>query len=379
MNSENLKLLFKGYFEETLSEDEQAKVKEILSSDPSLETLRIFDTCYLLYSKPVEFKTSQKNKIWKKIQEVEKPIKRFNPWITVLKYAAILLVFGIGTTYISQLIYKSVWHKQDAIYEKKISLISHQFPQIHVFDKNNQEIVLSLNDLPNYGLEYLADSSLKFNGISNFTDYSLFISTTPGQIQKILAIDGSEIWLNSKSSLSFESSFGQKNREVKLIGEAYFEVAHQPLKPFIVHYNSEKTEVLGTHFNIKSYPQEKSYTTLLEGSVRVSNLKNQMVQLKPGEQSYSNPNLKKRQVHVEDYIAWKNGDFYFDNLSLEQLLDQVEEWYNISFINYEQRSNDRISGTFKRSHSLEELLKNIEEISSVKFKIKEGGIYVLKK
>lgn len=379
MNSENLKLLFKGYFEETLSADEQAKVKEILSSDPSLETLRIFDTCYLLYNNPVEFKTSQKNKIWKKIQKVEKPIKRFNPWITVLKYAAILLVFGIGGTYISQLVYKSVWQKKDTIYERKISLISHQFPQIHVFDKNNQELVLSLNDLPNYGLEYLADSSLKFNGISNFTDYSLLISTTPGQIQKIIAIDGSEIWLNSKSSLNFESSFGQKTREVKLIGEAYFEVAHQPLKPFIVHYNSEKTEVLGTHFNIKSYPLEKQYTTLLEGSVRVSNLKNEMVQLKPGEQSYSNPNLKKRQVHVEDYIAWKNGDFYFDNLSLEQLLDQVEEWYNISFINYEQQSNDRISGTFKRSHSLEELLKNIEEISSVKFKIKEGGIYVLKK
>ena len=127
--------------------------------------------------------------------------------------------------------------------------------------------------------------------------------------------DGTRVWLNAASSLKYPASFyGQNQRSVELIGEAYFEVAKDKTKPFVVKSKGQEVEVLGTHFDVNAYPDEQSIkTTLIEGSVKL----NGQLTLKPGEQSVlSDGKFNVKEVNAIDAADWKNGEFVFTNESL---------------------------------------------------------------
>ncbi|SMD17197.1 FecR family protein [Pedobacter nyackensis] len=157
--------------------------------------------------------------------------------------------------------------------------------------------------------------------------------TTPrgGQYHLILA-DKTEVWLNSGSSITFPAVFCGKDRKVAVTGEAYFEVAKNKLKPFIVSTKGSEVTVLGTHFNINAYDDEDAeLTTLLEGSVSVKR-NNQCLLLKPGQQASitRNSNLINMK-EIEDpnvLVAWKDGYFQFDNADVAAVMRQISRWYN---------------------------------------------------
>lgn len=189
--------------------------------------------------------------------------------------------------------------------------------------------------------------------------------TTPRARQQQLVLpDGTRIWLNAESSLRFPAAFTGNIREVEITGEAYFEVAKDAARPFKVKIGENTVEVLGTHFNIMAYANEPAMqTTLLEGSVKVSN-KNRSLLLKPGQQSRSTSNEALQLItdaDTEMAIAWKNGVQVFKNTSLMAIMRQVERWYDVQ-VKYEGAKPDAItfSGEVPRGVTLTEILRVLE-------------------
>jgi len=205
------------------------------------------------------------------------------------------------------------------------------------------------------------------------------LSTVNGQQYEVILPDGSKIWLNAASTLTYPANFAKLNkRKVELNGEAYFEVAKDKSRPFIVRTDRQEVEVLGTHFNVNSYRNEDAIkTTLLEGSVRVSDSKSQKVLL-PGQQSLlTDDALRISKVDVDEAVAWKNGDFIFKNEEFNTILRQIARWYNVEIVNSKHRPDLRLSGTISKSKHLSTVLKALEVTGEIKFKIEGKRVTVL--
>lgn len=206
---------------------------------------------------------------------------------------------------------------------------------------------------------------------SNQANYSNTITTPKGGQYQVVLPDGTRVWLNAASSLTYPELFGGNNRTVKLQGEAYFEVAKNKAMPFHVITSDQDVEVTGTHFNINNYKDDQlTKTTLLEGSVNVKSAGLVKI-LIPGEQASVNTNpaiIKVKKVDVEEEIAWKNGLFQFDNTSLKNILKQLERWYNVK-VNYTDFPSKHYNGMISRSANLSEVLKMLELTGNIKFKI----------
>lgn len=175
-----------------------------------------------------------------------------------------------------------------------------------------------------------------------------------GQYQLKLP-DGTKVWLNAASSITYPTVFIGNKREVSITGEAYFEVARDPSAPFIVKTASEPITVLGTSFNVNSYPDEgAAKTTLLEGSIRIHN-----TVLKPG-QAYRDGKIV--QTDPGQDIAWKNGVFDFNNVSLAGVARQLSRWYDIEFSYPANLAGRKFGGQVGRNFTLTEVLELIDEV-----------------
>jgi transmembrane sensor len=210
------------------------------------------------------------------------------------------------------------------------------------------------------------------------------LSTAKGEMYNLRLPDGSHIWLNAASSLTYAANLIKNgHRKVKLDGEAYFEVAKDKAHPFIVESKGQDVEVLGTHFNINSYADETSIkTTLLEGSVRVTlPASTGYVVLKPNQQAIlQDGNIKVRQVIADDAIAWKNGYFNFDSDNLERVMTRIARWYNIEPV-YEDESlkQEIFAGTISSNKKISEVLKMLEETGGIAFEVKGNKVFVKRK
>ncbi len=207
------------------------------------------------------------------------------------------------------------------------------------------------------------------------------LSTTKGETYKIRLPDGSYVWLNSASSLTYSTKLIEKGmRMVKLQGEGYFEVAKDKSHPFVVTTDKQTVEVLGTHFNINSYPDESVVaTTLIEGSVSVNSGKSRQV-IKPGEQSINNgSDIKVNVVNTENVVDWKNGDFNLDELDFRLAMRKIARWYNIEVI-YDASvpQHMKSGGWISRNRSLSAILRHIESSGQVHFEIEGRKVYVAK-
>lgn len=188
------------------------------------------------------------------------------------------------------------------------------------------------------------------------------LSTPKGGQYQIVLADGTKVWLNADSKLVYPKIFTESQRVVELVGEAYFEVATNKQKPFIVHTENESVEVLGTHFNIKSYPDEKeSKVSLLEGKVKVSIPNTVEKVLSPGQQSVViGKGMRIQDVDLDEIMAWKNGEFMFNNESLVSALRQVSRWYDIDIQVDPSLSRVMLWGTVSRLDNFDKVLKIIK-------------------
>ncbi|WP_207513910.1 FecR domain-containing protein [Longitalea luteola] len=199
--------------------------------------------------------------------------------------------------------------------------------------------------------------------------YNTIATPYGGQYQVILP-DGTKVWLNAGSALTFPTVFTGSTRSVQLKGEAYFEVAHNASLPFTVEGGGSTVQVLGTKFNIMAYEDEKKVnTTLLEGSVKIIK-GNKSRLLRPGEQS----TIKGEEIAISDAdvdaaLAWKDGYFVFKNEDLASIMRKIARWYNVT-IQYEGHfGNKTFGGRISRSRNVSEVLKMLELTGSIRFKM----------
>lgn len=209
------------------------------------------------------------------------------------------------------------------------------------------------------------------------------IATPKGGQYQLRLPDGSKIWLNAASSLKYPANLASlKERRVELYGEAYFEIAKDIHKPFVVVTDRQEVKVLGTHFNVKSYTDDKTTkTTLLEGSVQVTvQSSSQSVILRPGQQSELNSSaIKVFAVDVDDEIDWKNGDFVFKAEKLQSIMRKIARWYNVEIDYQDDVPQDvELEGLVSRSKSITEVLKLMESTDKVHFKLEGRKIIVTK-
>jgi ferric-dicitrate binding protein FerR (iron transport regulator) len=209
---------------------------------------------------------------------------------------------------------------------------------------------------------------------ANSTVYNT-MSTPKGRQFQLILPDGSQVWLNAASSIRYPTSFTGNDRRVEITGEAYFEVAHNPSVPFKVEVNKKsEVTVLGTHFNINSYENEESVsTTLLEGSVQVKN-ESGMIILKPGQQAKM-VGLEKinvlNDVNLDKVMAWKNGVFNFEDATLQEVMRQLERWYDIDVVYEKNIPKLEFFGKMGKDLSLAAVLSGLEK-SNVHFRMEEG-------
>ena len=204
------------------------------------------------------------------------------------------------------------------------------------------------------------------------------LATPRGGTFQLTLSDGTKVWLNAASSITYPSSFTGTDRKVTITGEAYFEVAKDRSKPFLVSVNDMVITVLGTHFNINAYENESQVkTTLFEGSIALKSGQYNSL-LKPGEQAESGNNGKINILQQEDLnqvIAWKTGYFNFRDADLPTVMRQLERWYDIDVRYNDQVPQRRFRGELPRSMTLKEVLNVLREVK-INYKI-DGKMLII--
>ncbi|MNL26796.1 fec operon regulator FecR [compost metagenome] len=192
--------------------------------------------------------------------------------------------------------------------------------------------------------------------------------------------DGSKVWLNAASSLSFSTTLNEQGkRRVKLEGEGYFEVAKDKMHPFVVESEGQEVEVLGTHFNISAYKGEALMkTTLIEGSVKVLAQGQQKILVPGSEAVRSGNDILVRNVDAALAIAWKNDKFVFENERIQTVMKMVERWYNVQVVYEGEMPEDVFGGSVSRFDNVSQVLKILESTGRIHFKVEGRKIYVSK-
>ncbi|MBB5438584.1 ferric-dicitrate binding protein FerR (iron transport regulator) [Pedobacter sp. AK017] len=310
---------------------------------------------------------------------------RIWPRIAVAAAMAVV-VFGAGLFYINQ---KSQDKSRVAVYQKDIEpagnkayLTLSNGKRIALDDATNGNIATQSN----VQVSKTADGQLTYRAVEHSSSTNLpvaynTIETPKGGKYEIMLPDGTHVWMNAGSKLKYPVSFASlKERRIELQGEAYFQVAHNKKIPFRVSSSGQTVEVLGTHFNVNAYADEKVVkTTLLEGSVKILQSNSQDYKLlKPGEQaSLLADRIQVSQADTEQAVAWKNGDFIFADEDLKTIMREVSRWYDVDV---EYKGNVNVNGIFSafpRTMKLSQLLKALEANQGIHFKMEGRRVLVM--
>lgn len=314
--------------------------------------------------------------------------RRISLWSGIAAAAVVLIALGSALYF-----YRYTLPKQEVVQHKYVNDIK----------PGGNKAVLTLADGRNITLDDAANGSIAKQAgvtvtktkdgqlvyeviakVNQGLDVSNALNTirTPkgGQYQVSLP-DGSKVWLNAASSLSYPLRFNNKERKVELTGEAYFEVVHNTSMPFKVKTASQQVEVLGTHFNVNAYQDEKSAkTTLLEGSVKISQIQSKTSKLlKPGQQAVVTNTISIIDVDAEQAIAWKEDLFMFNEDNLEHIMRMIARWYNVEVVfNEESLKTELYSGSVSKFVNVSHVLKKLELMGGVQFTIEKRMIKVSK-
>jgi transmembrane sensor len=198
----------------------------------------------------------------------------------------------------------------------------------------------------------------------------------------VLLSDGSSVWLNSNSSLTYPETFANGERNVQLAGEAYFEVSHDSLHPFKVQTQNIQVKVLGTSFNVRSYSSEtNTETTLVEGKVLIQNEQgNSLATLAPGQMAdydKTSQYLAVRAVDPNGYTAWRHGLIVFTNAGLNDITEKLSELYQVYFIiNGASAQHTTYNFSFRKGQSLDKVLEMLSFIAPIKYNVQGKEIFI---
>ncbi|TKG89042.1 DUF4974 domain-containing protein [Puteibacter caeruleilacunae] len=229
---------------------------------------------------------------------------------------------------------------------------------------------------------FLATNSNRFHEAGD-----LQMIVPKGQKVQVVLADGSEVWLNSESTLTYPSAFKTDSREVKLTGEAYFKVTHNPERPFIVKTDGVDVKVLGTEFDVCNYGDDEFVqTTLVSGKVELkfyneTGKRSKPLILKPNEQATFSRKTSKvvlSQLNAVDHTGWKDGRLAFKSVAFGDLARKLERWYDVKFIfEDEELKNELYTGSFDKE-TFEQAINALRLSSHFNYKIKKRTVYISK-
>lgn len=390
MLRERLLYLMERYFQGACTDDERRELAQFIGTEQDEELLReVLDDTWERFQPESPMPEAMSARIQQSLPGAPAPvapIRKRRPWMAAA--AAILLLLAAG----------GFWLNRERPLEPTRPLQARQTATQHDVAPGSNKAVLTLGDgtvieldssgngllaqQGNVKIVKLANGQLAYEGEGQGPSEILFntMRTPRGGEYRLTLPDGSRVWLNAASSITYPTMFAGESREVSITGEAYFEVAQQPEMPFRVKTAGMTIEVLGTHFNVNAYTEEKTVrTTLLEGAVKVRAGAGEAL-LKPGQQAglQGNGQLNvKDDVNVDEVVAWKNGLFQFTDADMPAVMRLLENWYDVEVI-YEGKVPERsFGGAIQRSLPLAQVLKILEE-NNVRFRLEGRNIYVMK-
>ena len=307
-------------------------------------------------------------------------IRKTVRWITWSKYAAVILLF------VSMGIFWFVNEEEQEVENVAVTKIEHGSMKAQLVLANGRRVDLvpetNLQLEEEGGTRILTlDNMVKYSGMDSLVGqstevkYNTLIVPRGGEFSLELA-DGTRVWLNTESKLRYPVAFTGDERRVEMDGEVYFEVAKNREKPIVVTVNGVDIRVLGTSFNVSAY-QEDVVTTLVTGKVQLKKGDEQVVLLPNQQAIWSDDKFKVKQVDARNYVLWKEGIFYFEDVDLEMILDDMARWYNVNifYVNPTLKKM-KFSVEIKRYEDINEILRRIEQTKRVKFEIKDRTINV---
>lgn len=201
-----------------------------------------------------------------------------------------------------------------------------------------------------------------------------------GAEYKLVLADGSQVWLNAESTITYPVAFQGETREVRLQGEAYFEIAKNKNQPFIVHTTQFDVQVTGTQFNVRAYPGEMESATLAEGGIQLEK-GGKTYTLKPGQQAYlEEEEVQVRKVNLESAIAWRYNAFSFEETPLEEIMNELARWYNIHVFYLNPKVKElHFTAWFRRNCTLQEVIDILEKTGKINIELKGKTITVTQK
>jgi len=413
MKNERLHFLFQLYLDQKCTPGEETELMHLLASPFNDETReKLITECFDSLPETYVLSESEANRVYNQI--IAKPTRRLVP--SILKYNSVLRWVSLAAAVSLILITVTIvmFRNNKAVNEiNKVVKIAKEIKIEKPLYKNDikpggNKAILTLADGTKIVLDDASDGALTRQGnttVIKLDDGKLAynpqtvakvpseailyntLSTPRGGQYNVTLPDGTIVWLNAATSLRFPTAFTGKERRVEIKGEAYFEVAKNAAKPFIVKAGNEEIKVLGTHFNVTAYSYDKVIkTTLLEGQVEVtltnspkSEVASNSIILEPGQQSQLDRNngLTVVAADLEEVVAWKNGYFVFANENIESIMLKIARWYDVKVSLEVDPLNRDFTGNISRTQNVSEVLNMLELTGEVHFKIEGKSITVL--
>lgn len=397
MNQTEIKTLLKKYISDNLSKEEylrlaflikennlqpqfESAIEELFLEDTTINTAKDKDTFFEKIMEEAERRQDRQRLQFVKYNRI--PLKRY------AVYAAACIVCIVAGFY---LLWSKKGNSNNSIVINKQVIAKDNEHKTTLTLANGTTIVLdtilkgNVTGYSNVKVVKLDDNQLVYDSKDAKRSDSLSFNTLKvprGQLYQLQLSDGTKVWLNSATSLRFPVAFGNASRQVELDGEAYFEVAKDPSKPFIVSAGNMEVSVLGTHFNVMAYKDEGDIrTTLIEGSVKLKS-SNKEILIKPGQQGIFNNSSTYFSVvntNVDVALAWKNGEFNFQNTDIRTIMRQITRWYDVSVSYAGTVPGVELSGIISKKEKVNQLLEILEATNKVSFSLDENKITVFSK
>lgn len=383
------------------SEEFSNLLNKIRSGSASSDEIRIYNRFFMSFQDDISWREKEmgnKNDVEKEIHQnilsvIKRPAGRLKFTLMVKFAAAAVLLLTVISILVKVIPIKnnvqnrSIAHKGNEITNKNknvtLELGDGRIINLDSFNTGKilKEAGVQIKKTADGQIVYhiLPAQSSKQQGLENI------ISTSRGKQYQINLPDGTIVWLNAESSLSYPIAFAANERVVKLKGEAFFKVAKNKKQPFIVSSNGQEVKVFGTQFNLSAYPEDdKITTTLVEGSVQIKNkLSKSAVMLNPGDQSFFWDNRKEIPVShlsaeaLENAIAWKSDYFSFDNEDILSISKKLARWYDVDFVFKGKVTEEEFNGTISRTKNLVQVLDMLQNTGEVRFEVQGRRVFVM--
>ncbi|MFT4167970.1 MAG: DUF4974 domain-containing protein [Dysgonomonas sp.] len=384
LHNDNMTDFFRRYVDKELTQDELDELRKWITQ--SAENKKLFLTFLSLYKTNIQVAASRKIDVefaWNKVSEnlsKKIPLRKYFAWTAVAASVAILFILSLtlfeGTDEEKMIQKESLveLYPNREIKRAKLTLSDGNI----IILQNNQN--MTIKELDGHIIGYNRNDHLVYSKHHQVSDTDIVnkLDVPSGSEYSITLPDGTRVWLNSESTLEYPLVFGS-TRDVKLQGEAYFEVVHNSASPFIVRAEGVQVRVLGTKFNFSAYKSKRVKVTLVEGKVAIESVGGTRILL-PGNQAQVLDNGESviTRVNTDIYTSWVTGRFEFNNTPMEDIMTQLSLWYGVD-IKFASPAlkNITFTGAILKNQSLGYALDLIQKVSNLDFE-KDGEVILVK-